>query len=75
MLANLYLIPHLLGAPIEKLDLRHSFNWEEPDYVHFIPEEYFALWTEAEREWARPASARPRGSWRGLSRFPLKLGR
>jgi hypothetical protein len=52
MLSNLYVVPHLLGEPIAKLDIWHGSNWEEPDYVAVIPGTYWSLWTEADREWA-----------------------
>jgi hypothetical protein len=52
MLSNLYILPHLLGSPIDELDIWHGSSDEESDYVEWIPEAYFRLWTEAEREWA-----------------------
>jgi len=52
MLSNLYLLPHLLGSPIDELDIWHGSSDAEPSYVECIPEEYFQLWTAAEQEWA-----------------------
>ncbi len=52
MLSNLYLVPHLLGAPISELDIWHGSSDAEPSFVEHIHEPYLALWTEAEREWA-----------------------
>ncbi len=52
MLANLYLMPRLLGDPIDELDIWHGSSDAEPGYVEYIPEAYFLLWTDAEREWA-----------------------
>lgn len=52
MLSNLYLLPHLLGAPMAKLDIWHSSNFKAPEYVASIPEPYLRLWSEEEREWA-----------------------
>ena len=52
MLSNLYLLPHLLGSPIDELDIWHGSSDAEPSYVECIPEEYLQLWTAAEREWA-----------------------
>ena len=52
MLNNLYLLPRLLESPIDELDIWHGSSDAEPSYVDYIPEEYFLLWTEAEREWA-----------------------
>ena len=52
MLSNLYMVPHLLGSPIAELDIWHGSSDAEPSYVEHIPETYFRLWSEAEREWA-----------------------
>ena len=52
MFSNLYLVPHLLESPIDELDIWHGSNYAEPSYVEHIPETYFRLWTEAERDWA-----------------------
>jgi len=52
MLSNLYLVPHLLGSLIAVLDIWHGSSDAEPGYIECIPEAYFLLWTEAEREWA-----------------------
>lgn len=52
MLSNLYLVPHLVGSPIAELDIWHGLSDAERGYIECIPEAYFLLWTEAEREWA-----------------------
>jgi hypothetical protein len=52
MFCNLYLVPHLLGSPIAELDIWHGSSDAEPGYIEYIPEAYFLLWTDAEREWA-----------------------
>ena len=52
MLSNLYVLPHLSGTAIARLDIWHGSNWEEPDYLAVIPGAYWSLWTEGEREWA-----------------------
>ncbi len=52
MLSNLYLVPHLLGSPVDELDIWHGSSDAEPSYVEYVPEAYLQLWTEAEREWA-----------------------
>ena len=52
MLSNLYVVPHLLGESIAKLEIWHGSNWAEPDYVALIPEAYWSLWAEGDREWA-----------------------
>lgn len=52
MLSNLYVVPHLLGESIAKLDIWHGSNGAEPDYVAVIPGPYWSLWAEGDREWA-----------------------
>ncbi len=52
MLSNLYLVPHWVGSPIAELDIWHGSSDAEPVYIECIPEAYFRLWTEADREWA-----------------------
>ena len=52
MLANLYILPQLLGLEVRRHDIWHSSNTAEPSYLSWIPEEYWALWSEAERQWA-----------------------
>ena len=52
MFNNLYIVPHLLGSPIAELDIWHGSSDAEPGYIEYIPEAYFLLWTDAEREWA-----------------------
>lgn len=53
MLTNLYLIPHLLGIQQPRLDMWHSSNWMEPEYIGLIPSEFFQLWDEDALTWAR----------------------
>ena len=52
MLTNLYLLPHLLGSPIAEIAMWHGSSDAWPSYVAYIPEAYFQLWTDAERQWA-----------------------
>jgi hypothetical protein len=52
MFSNLYVVPHLLRSPIKELDIWHGSNHAESSYLEWIPEAYYELWTEAEREWA-----------------------
>ena len=52
MPSNLYVLPHLLGSPIDALDIWHGSSDAEPGYVEYIPDAYFLLWTKAERKWA-----------------------
>jgi tetratricopeptide (TPR) repeat protein len=51
MLSNLYLIPYLIGQPQPEYDIRHQSNWEEADYLAYIPPELFDLWDEPARQW------------------------
>ena len=48
MLANLCVIPRLLGPEIVALDIWHGSSDEEPWYLQLIPDEYFLLWDENE---------------------------
>ena len=52
MLANLYLVPHLLGEPISAIDMWHGSSDADPDYVDHVPGPYLQLWTEEEKQWA-----------------------
>ena len=52
MLSNLYLIPYLIGQPQAEYDIWHGSNWDRPDYLQYIPPEYFTLWDDAARQWA-----------------------
>lgn len=58
MFANLYVIPRLLGMEVRCHDIWHGSNTAEPSYLDWIPEEYWGLWTEPDREWAA-------GLWHG----------
>lgn len=53
MIANLYLIPCLLGNPIPRLDIWHGSNLEWPEYVALVPEEFLDLWQPQDSDWAR----------------------
>ncbi len=52
MLANLYILPQLLGIEVRRHDMWHGSNTAEPSYLGWVPEEYWALWSDAERRWA-----------------------
>ena len=52
MLANLYILPQLLGMEVRRHDMWHGSNTAEPSYLGWVPEEYWALWSDAERQWA-----------------------
>jgi hypothetical protein len=65
MLANLYLIPHLLGLKQARLDIWHGTNWAEPEYVQYASPEYrdcLRLWDPPALEWARETYHSPRFS-------------
>jgi len=53
MLANLYLLPRLLGQSTKRLNIWHGSNIAWPEYVDEAPPEFLAIWTSEEREWAR----------------------
>jgi len=55
MLANLYLIPYLLGEEQEEYDIWHGSNLEAKEYLDYAPIEIFGLWDEGDRAWARNA--------------------
>ncbi|MBO9497112.1 hypothetical protein J7438_23925 [Thalassotalea sp. G20_0] len=52
MLANLYLIPYVLGQPLEQeYDIWHASNFHNLDYIYDLPEEVNNAITDNEREW------------------------
>lgn len=53
MLTNLYIFPELLGIKQERLDIWHSSNDEEPEYILEGPLELLALWDEPALLWAK----------------------
>ena len=52
MFANLYIIPRLLGMEVRRHDMWHGSNTAEPSYLSWVPEEYWDLWNESDRQWA-----------------------
>lgn len=52
MLANLYVIPRLLGIEVTRYDISHGSNLEEPGFLSWIPDEYWGLWSDSDRDWA-----------------------
>ena len=52
MLANLYILPRLLGLEVRRHDIWHSSNTAEPSYLDGVPDEYWALWNSEDRHWA-----------------------
>ncbi|MBE2200046.1 MAG: hypothetical protein IAE79_15635 [Anaerolinea sp.] len=53
MLSNLYLLPFLLNIEQPDLDIQHSSNWEEKDYIEHGPSELLQIWDEQALQWAR----------------------
>jgi hypothetical protein len=53
MLSNLYLLPFLLSIEQPNLDIQHSSNWEEKDYIEHGPPELLRIWDEQALQWAR----------------------
>ncbi len=53
MLSNLYIIPIILGIDIKPYDMWHGSNYEDIDYVEYIPEEVIDSITESEIEWIK----------------------
>jgi len=52
MLSNLYLIPQLLGREQDELDIWHSSNYEEKEFLDYVPPEIWALWDAPALQWA-----------------------
>lgn len=53
MMANWYLIPHLLGEKIEAFCVWHHSDWEELPHALSLPESLRALWSDADLKWVR----------------------
>lgn len=50
---NLYLLPHLLAVDPPSENLEHGTNFEEPEYLEDLPQEYVKLWDTEALAWAR----------------------
>jgi hypothetical protein len=53
MLANLYLIPNVLGEEVQEYDMWHSSSFAETDYVEELPHEVRGAISEYEIQWLR----------------------
>jgi hypothetical protein len=53
MMANLYLIPDVLGECVQEYDMWHSSNFAEIDYVEELPREVRSKITEADIQWLK----------------------
>ena len=51
MLSNLYLIPNIIGKDIQEYNIWHSSNYEQIDYVQYIPSEVRSKINETEIKW------------------------
>ncbi len=51
MLFNIYIIPHILGEDLDLVDMWHSSNYSEPDYVEYLPVQVREAITEEDLEW------------------------
>ena len=51
MLKNLYLIPHMLDLNPERLDIWHGSNYEDIEYLSYLPPIAMELCTEEELDW------------------------
>jgi hypothetical protein len=51
MLANLYLIPKVLGAQMAPYDIWHPSSDAQMRYVEYMPKEGLASLTQAETQW------------------------
>jgi len=60
MLLNLYLVPHLLGMPQDRLEIWHGSNWAEKSYLEYAPPELLALWDQRPLEWAKETYQSPK---------------
>lgn len=59
MLANLYLVPHLLGLEQDRLDIWHAIHWAEQDYLQYAPTEILRLWDAPALQWVQATYHRP----------------
>jgi hypothetical protein len=53
MLSNLYLIPHLLGREQDELDIWHGSNYEQKEFLEYVPPEIWALWDSSALRWVQ----------------------
>jgi len=53
MLSNLYIIPYLLRYEVERYDIWHGINTEDPEYVDFIFDEVKEAITNSDLQWMK----------------------
>lgn len=51
MLANVYLLPHVLGLSPTRLDIWHGSNYEDIDFLSYLPPVTMELCTREELDW------------------------
>jgi hypothetical protein len=51
MIRNIYLLPSLIGQPVEAEAIWHSSNWEDPGYFEDASPEFVPSLTDEERSW------------------------
>jgi len=51
MLSNLYVIPFFLGRKTKKYDMWHSSNYDEIDYLDYLPQQIIDAIDDADRIW------------------------
>lgn len=53
MVRNVYLLPALVGTPINREDMWHSSNWEQPEYLSQVSPEFIPQLSQDERLWIK----------------------
>jgi hypothetical protein len=53
MLMNLYPVTYVFGKDIKLLNIYHSSNYDEKDFIKYLPLEYLNLWKQDSKEWAK----------------------
>ena len=51
MFSNLYLIPYIIGQDVQEYDIWHCSNYEEIEYLDYIPEEVIKCLKKTEIDW------------------------
>lgn len=51
MLSNLYLIPSIIGQEVKEYDMWHSSNYEDIDYVEYVPGEVKESIGDSDKQW------------------------
>ncbi len=59
MFRNLYLVPYIFGEDIPPYEIKHFSNFEEKEFIEYLPEEYLNLWDSESKEWAKSVYYKP----------------